>query len=72
MAKLAKKNPDEVAYMIEVDDDNERIRLTLVSGSAINPEMFLQALLALVEDYEDKPGDLFQESLSLEYDSETH
>lgn len=71
MSTRMKKKPDELAYMIEMDDEKLRVRLTLISGMAMTSEMFLKALLTFVNDYRDNPEKVFQESIAM-LDDEIH
>ena len=65
MSKLGKPKDDELAYMLEVDDDELRVRLTLFSGVKLNPRDYILALEAFVTDYKDSPEHLFDDACEM-------
>jgi len=67
MSTRFKKNADEVAYLLECDEDMYRFRLTLISGGEITPQMFINALVAFVDDHIHEPEKLFDEMGIMDY-----
>ena len=59
MSALGKRSEDEVAYMLEFNEDKTQIRLTLFAGRPVNAQEFLQALSVYIEDFEESPIDAF-------------
>ena len=60
MSGLGRKNADEVAYMLEFNDDKTQVRLTLFTGAPIKAIEYLQALSVYIEDFADSPESCFQ------------
>ena len=66
MSGLGKKREDEVAYLLEYNDDQTQMRLTLFSGTKVNAEMFLQALSVYVDDFTEDPNQIFRDACEME------
>jgi hypothetical protein len=65
MGWAGKKKDDEVAYILEYNEDQTNVRLTLISGRQISGEDFLQALNAYVEDFIERPESLFLDGIEM-------
>lgn len=68
MGWAGKKKEDEVAYILEFNEDQTNLRLTLISGRPVSGEEFLQALSAYIEDFTDSPQDLFSDAIPMSND----
>ncbi len=67
MSVLGKKDNEEVAYIVECDDEMLRMRITLVSGTEITPALFLNSLIAFVDNNIDDPKKIFEEMGLMQY-----
>lgn len=65
MGYLNKKSQDEVAYLLEFNEDKTQIRLTLFSGRTVKSFEFLQALSAYIEDFIDEPKKIFDNACEM-------
>jgi hypothetical protein len=65
MSGLGKPKEDEVAYMLEVDDDSMRWRITLFSGRSCNLEEFVQAMETFCADARENPEELILSESSI-------
>jgi hypothetical protein len=70
MSIRGKKSDDEVAYMLEFNDDKTQIRLTFFSGRKVTAKEFIQALAVYIEDFSDNPEGCFSFGSAL--DDERH
>ena len=70
MSSLGKPDPEQVAFLVEMDEDELRVRLTLYSGERLSARDFVAALSVFVEDYRENPDELFEESV--EFADERH
>lgn len=69
MSSLGKRNPQEVAYLLEVDEDSLRYRLTFFTGEAATLDDYLQALQTFIDDAIDDPESIhiFESDIKSEY-----
>lgn len=68
MSSLGKADADSVAFLVELDEDELRVRLTLYSGSVITAKDFVAALSVFVEDYKEDPDELFNDAIEMDDD----
>ena len=68
MSNLGKQDEDSIAFLVEMDEDELRVRLTLYSGTKLNAKEFLSALSIFVDDYKDNPDELFNECIDMDDD----
>lgn len=67
MSTRFKKKEDEVAFMVECDQDMLRFRLTILSGAEITPQLFINSLVIFVDDYIDNPEKIFEQMKVMNY-----
>jgi len=65
MGYLGKKKENEVAYILEFNEDQTQIRLTLISGTKVTGKDFLQALSTYIDDFLEHPEALFNDGVPL-------
>lgn len=59
MSALGKKSDEEVAYMLEYNEEKTQMRLTLFSGRPVDAKEFLQALSVYIEDFNENPEQIY-------------
>lgn len=65
MSSLGKRSKDEVAYLLELNDDNTQITFRVYSGSSMTAEMFLHVLNDYVAEHADCPNQIFDEACEM-------
>ncbi len=60
-----KKKPDEICCLIEINDDETRIKNTLVAGFRMNEKDYLDAMQAYIDEARDNPGSIFDSASAM-------
>jgi hypothetical protein len=70
MSGLGKKDSDGIASIVELSDDECRVRVTFFCGREMSGEDLLYAMYQFMEEYKDTPQFIFSSDLRL--DDERH
>ena len=65
MSGLGKKDEEGIASIVEVSDDECRVRITFFCGREMSGEDLLYAMYQFMEDNKDTPQFIFDRDLSL-------